>query len=130
VDAAGAAPEASFVAATTSRSSTATLASLYLRQGHPREAKEIFERVLERQPDDEAAQLGLAQTTAPAIPVPAGHSSRQVSSLRRLDARDLLAGIDPAAVGPGSSDLTSKRLLVLRQYLSRLRGTDRRQHAS
>lgn len=46
-------------------STTATLGNLYLEQGHKREAKEVFEEVLQREPENEVAQSGLEETREP-----------------------------------------------------------------
>jgi tetratricopeptide (TPR) repeat protein len=52
---------------------TVTLADLYLRQGHHGEAERLYQEVLRREPDNGAAQLGLARvqgTTGPSVPPP------------------------------------------------------------
>ena len=80
---------------------TATLGKLYLDQGHTEEAREIFERVLERDPQNAEARAELE----------GGKENRE------LEARALLTGFDPSSRG-----LSSKKSYVLERYLDRLRG--------
>lgn len=82
--------------------SSATLGALYLEQGHTEEAVEVFEEVLTREPENEAARLGLEGTgvspmsdvpTLPAAPVariedPA-EESRQDAALSLVERKKL-----------------------------------------
>lgn len=70
---------------------TVTLGELYRRQGHLGEAAEIFNAVLDREPDNAAAQDGLARThqatgaaatAAPAPLVAEGVTARKIQALR------------------------------------------------
>lgn len=82
--------------------STATLGSLYLKQGHSREAKAIFEQVLESEPGNESAKAGL------------------VTALRQLQpVGDLLTSLDVPEHG-GVSDRKARALMA---YLARIRST-------
>jgi tetratricopeptide (TPR) repeat protein len=81
---------------------TATLAELYLRQGHLREAEEIFRQVLGRDPENETALRGL-----------------EAIGRRRgaaLTAADLVSGEEPEVRG-----VTSRKILLLERYLRALR---------
>jgi tetratricopeptide (TPR) repeat protein len=64
---------------------TATLGDLYLRQGHAGEAERIFREVLRREPDNAAAQAGLARAAVQAPPaasaVPIDGRARKVQLL-------------------------------------------------
>jgi hypothetical protein len=81
---------------------TATLGELYLRQGHLREAGEIFHQVLERDPENETALRGLESI-----------ARRRTAELQ---AADLLPEEQPQVRG-----LTSRKILVLQRYLRRIR---------
>ena len=87
---------------------TVTLGEIYLRQGHLQEAARIFREVLQREPDNAAAQAGLDRV--PGTPP------------RPLDADQLLAGFDPAAVPAGIAPASARKAFVLNSYLHRLRG--------
>lgn len=52
---------------------TVTLGRLYLDQGHPEEAQAIFEKVLARDPENEAAQSGLERAREAAAAAQAEH---------------------------------------------------------
>jgi tetratricopeptide (TPR) repeat protein len=47
---------------------TVTLAELYLRQGHLKEAERLFGEILEREPGNAAAREGLSRLTGPPVP--------------------------------------------------------------
>ncbi len=87
---------------------TATLGEIYLKQGHHGEAERIFREVLRREPENAAAQEGLARA--------AGRRSER----RPLEVRDLLAGYEPAAAG-GEAEARARKSWVLKGYLQRLR---------
>ena len=61
--------------------------------------------MLENRPDDEVAKVGLVEATG-----------------RSLTAADLLASVGPDVATPPLDGLTSRKLHVLRKYLSRLKG--------
>ncbi len=118
-----------------SPAATVTLGELYLRQGHLDEADRIFREILEREPDNAAARAGLGVVgdsrctiAPPTVPEPMPESVQEVSApepepaaapLARLDARDLLAGFNPAAKGGGT---TARKIHLLTHYLDRIRG--------
>jgi tetratricopeptide (TPR) repeat protein len=87
---------------------TATLGDLYLRQGHRGEAEHIFREVLRREPENAAAQEGLARA-----------AGRRPES-RPLAVRDLLAGYEPGPAG-GEAEVKARKAWVLKSYLQRLR---------
>ncbi len=87
---------------------TATLGDLYLRQGHRGEAESIFREVLRREPENAAAQEGLARA-----------AGRREES-RPLAVRDLLAGYEPGPAG-GEAEVKARKAWVLKSYLQRLR---------
>jgi tetratricopeptide (TPR) repeat protein len=109
---------------------TATLGDLYLRQGHRDEAERIFREVLRREPDNSAAQLGLARLvpepaplpTAPPAPsapaAPPTESRTERREGRPLEARDLLVGY---AAAEGSEPTRARQVFLLNSYLKRLR---------
>jgi predicted Zn-dependent protease len=86
---------------------TATLGELYLRQGHLAEAERIFREVLNREPDNDVAQQGLARAIA-----------RQAEG-RPVEGRDLPARYEPAASGEAGAKARKRRML--NNYLQRLR---------
>ncbi len=86
---------------------TVTLGRLYLRQGHLAEAEEIFRQVLEADPDNAEARLGLEELAAHGRP--------------ELRAAELLAGFPGEVRGEG---LTDRKRYVLERYLQRLRGRE------
>lgn len=87
---------------------TVTLGLLYLRQGHTREAEEIFRAVLERDPDNAEALHHLEEI---------GERLRaELSEPPRLTAVDLLAGWE------GEAGTTERKRYVLERYRDRLRG--------
>jgi tetratricopeptide (TPR) repeat protein len=87
---------------------TATLGEIYLRQGHLGEAKQIFDEVLRREPDNAAALQGLEQFAA------------QREERRPLGAGDLLAGYEPGEEG-GKMEAKARKVFLLNSYLKRLR---------
>jgi tetratricopeptide (TPR) repeat protein len=98
---------------------TATLAELYLRQGHADEAERIFREVLEREPGSGVALAGLErveearravspQAVPQAVPAP-----RPVA----LDAGRLLTGFS------GGRGTTASKIFLLNRYLDRIRGS-------
>jgi tetratricopeptide (TPR) repeat protein len=109
---------------------TATLGDLYLRQGHRDEAERIFREVLRREPDNSAAQLGLARlapepapvaAALPAPPPPAAppaESRMERREGRPLEARDLLVGY---AAAEGGEPAHARQVFLLNSYLKRLR---------
>lgn len=84
-----------------------TLARLYLRQGHVREARAILRDVLHRDPADSQARFEL---------------ERLVPKPRRLSASDLLSGL-AGATGDREASPTL-RLTLLRELLRRLQNLD------
>ncbi len=83
---------------------TSTLASLYLEQGHPDEAAELYRDVLSREPDNKLALRGVEaaeQTENPA---------RNVTAAELIDS-DEIQGLDT----------DQRRSAVLRGYLARLK---------
>jgi len=84
-----------------------TLARLYLRQGHVREARAILRDVLQRDPADSQARFELERL----VPAP-----------RRLRASDLLAGLTEA--GGDRKASPTLRLTLLRELLRRLQDLD------
>jgi tetratricopeptide (TPR) repeat protein len=109
---------------------TVTLGRLYLRQGHTREAQEIFREVLARDPGNDEARRHLEELERPpedAAPPSVERPPEQLSSgppeeptAPALEARDLLEGRD------GGEGLTGRKRYVLERYLERLRGRARR----
>ena len=93
---------------------TATLAEIYLRQGHADEAERIFREVLEREPGNGAALAGLERIEEGRHAVPQAVA---------LDAGRLLAGFRPGGRG-GSADggTTARKIFLLNRYLDRIRG--------
>lgn len=91
---------------------TVTLGSLYLKQGHLDEAAKIFEKVLERDPQNHAALSGLNLARRPAR--------------TGLSALDLLA--DRSLSGTIPAGLTAKKILVLGNYLKHLKSVRKRDH--
>lgn len=85
---------------------TATLGELYLKQGYIEEAKKIFRRVLEKDPENPAATAGLKRIKS---------MGRRVLTAHQLLARH--AGEDLWPEG-----LTAKKMLMLKGYLQHLRG--------
>ncbi|MEM7481294.1 MAG: tetratricopeptide repeat protein [Acidobacteriota bacterium] len=85
---------------------TATLGQLFLEQGHRREATTIFERVLERDPESEAARSGLVE---------AAHGSDGEPGPDFARAADFLAD---GATGESSGE---RRIRLLKSYLQRIR---------
>lgn len=88
--------------AAASHRSTATLGDLYLRQGHLEEAEAIYRGVLDRDPGNEAARMGL-----------------ETLALRKtawLSAGDLLPPTEPRPPG-----LTATKRRLLERYLKRLK---------
>ncbi|MCH9649878.1 MAG: tetratricopeptide repeat protein [Deltaproteobacteria bacterium] len=83
---------------------TVTLGKLYLDQGHTAEAKEIFEAVLSREPDNENAKAALANL----MPDP---------PVWRLTAQELL----DTPAGRGATGFSEKKAELLKSYLRRLR---------
>lgn len=86
---------------------TATLAELYLRQGHLGEAERIFRDILRREPGNATAQEGLARAATPR------------GERRPLEAGDLLAGYEPVLAG--EAEVKARKAWVLSGYLQRLR---------
>jgi hypothetical protein len=82
-------------------SGTPTLAQLYLEQGHAEEAGKLFEQVLRREPENEAARAGL---------------DRAQRELGRPSALSLLRGFEPTGSG-----LSAKQAHVLRRWAALLR---------
>ena len=92
---------------------TVTLGELYLKQGHRGEAERIFREILRREPQNPAAQQGLARAAAP--PAEKGP----------LRAQELLAGYQPGTAG-GEAETKARKAWVLNSYLKRLRRGSRR----
>lgn len=118
------APEAPEPAPGASARPTVTLGRLYLRQGHTREAEEIFREVLAREPGNDEARRHLEELERPpqaaAPPPPEPPSPAEEPPPPGLEARDLLTGY------PGNEGLTGRKRYVLERYLERLRGRARR----
>lgn len=91
---------------------TLTLGRLYLRQGHLREAEEIFREVLAREPDNAEARRSLEALERSGTP--AGEPAAPVAPA--LGAGELLEGYE------GPEGLTDRKRYVLERYLERLRG--------
>jgi tetratricopeptide (TPR) repeat protein len=89
---------------------TATLGEIYLRQGYLAEAERIFHEVLQHEPENAAAQAGLARLAA---------ATRHRSAAPPLAAHQLLAGFQPSA-GPAGG-VTARKIFLLNSYLERLR---------
>jgi tetratricopeptide (TPR) repeat protein len=98
---------------------TATLGELYLRQGYPAEAERIFRDVLRREPESAAALEGIARLSQPAV------AAAGASGTRHLEARDLLAGYQPAG-GSGPAEERARKAFLLSRYLERIRRGGRR----
>jgi hypothetical protein len=97
---------------------TATLGELYLRQGYPAEAERIFRDVLRREPESAAAREGIAKLSQPEaaeVAQAAGPSGAQP-----LEARDLLAGYQPAGRS-GPAEGRARKAFLLSRYLERIR---------
>jgi tetratricopeptide (TPR) repeat protein len=118
-----AAPESPAPTAAAPEPPSATLAGLYLEQGHLAEAEAEYRRVLSSQPDNEAALAGL----------------RQVA--RRRASEDTISGwsaAEPAAPAPAPAPprphravgLTQRKVETLRDYLARIRRGRTRSHVS
>lgn len=99
---------------------TVTLGRLYLRQGHTREAEEIFREVLAREPGNDEARRHLEELERP--PEAPGRPALELAEEppSTVEARELLAGY------PGNEGLTGRKRFVLERYLERLRGRARR----
>jgi tetratricopeptide (TPR) repeat protein len=100
-------------------SATATLGDLYLRQGHLDEAERMFQEVLEREPDNTAAQAGLGrigEARRPPEPEPFRPEPAQ------LDAGRLLDGFQPGPAAAGTGGTTARKIFLLNRYLDRIRG--------
>jgi hypothetical protein len=92
---------------------TATLGELYLRQGYPAEAERIFREVLRREPESAVALQGIAKLSE-------SPAAGMASGVRSLEARDLLAGYQPAgATGPAEG--RARKTFLLGRYLERIR---------
>lgn len=108
---------------------TATLGELYLRQGYPAEAEQIFREVLRREPESAAALEGIAQLSQPAAVEAAevAETAEAVTSsvARPIEARDLLAGdllvgYQPAGRS-GPAEGRARKAFLLSRYLERMR---------
>lgn len=107
------------IAAVSEPVATATLGELYLRQGHRAEAERIFHEVLQREPENAAAQAGLGQLASLAAqPV---ETAPPRSEARPLDAEQLLAGFQPTPGQTGGDGVTARKIFLLNSYLKRLR---------
>ncbi len=102
------AEEATPDSAVPSEPASATLADLYLQQGHQEEAQRIYRQVLEQDPGHGAALAGLAKLEGRAAP-----------TARSLTAADLLAVRTKSGKIP--EGLTAKKILVLDNYIKHLR---------
>lgn len=93
---------------------TATLGDLYLRQGYHAEAERMYREVLEREPENAAAQAGLERIAAlgPRPEAP------------EVDARRLLVGYRPDPGLGTDAELRARKAFVLNRYLERLRQGD------
>lgn len=95
---------------------TVTLGLLYLRQGHTREAEEIFRAVLDRDPDNVEALRHLEEI---------GEQLRaELAEPRRLTASDLLAGWETEP--RERSGTTQRKRYVLERYREHIRRGARR----
>ena len=88
---------------------TATLAQLYLDQGHLDDAVRAFEEVLEREPDHAEARAGLAEAR------------------RRLGGVSTSEDVTEEEAEDETLDARDRKIQVLRQYLDRLRAAAGRQ---
>ena len=104
-------PEATAESGEATRSTT-TLGELYLAQGHLADAEESFAAVLQTRPDDRAALLGLEEV----------RRRRREAEEAFLDQdepdREEVAAPGTALAGGG---LTSRKILLLRDFLNRMR---------
>jgi Flp pilus assembly protein TadD len=94
---------------------TATLGEIYLRQGYFAEAERIFHEVLQHEPENAAAQAGLAHLA---------DATRHRGEAPPLAAHQLLAGFQPGSEGggpAGGSGVTARKIFLLNSYLERLR---------
>ena len=106
---------------------TATLGELYLRQGYPAEAEQIFRDVLRREPESAAALEGIARLSAPPpAAVPAAEAAPVAAAADgHLEARELLAGYQPAGRS-GPAEGRARKVFLLSRYLERIRRGGRR----
>ncbi len=95
---------------------TATLGELYLRQGYPAEAEQIFREVLRREPESATAREGLEKLAQPAA---AAGAPESVGS-PPLDAQGLLAGYQPGGRA-GEGEGRARKAFLLKSYLERIR---------
>lgn len=102
---------------------TATLGDLYLRQGYPAEAEQIFRDVLRREPESAAALEGIAKLSQPAAAPATAAAATAVA--KPLEARDLLAGYQPAGRS-GPVEGRARKAFLLSRYLERIRRGGRR----
>jgi len=81
---------------------TVTLAELYLRQGHLKEAQRLFGEVLEREPGNTAAREGLSRlaSKAPAAPTPSPAAPAATSPPPAVPEPDVPAQASPVAASP------------------------------
>jgi len=115
---------------------TVTLADLYLGQGHHGEAERIYQEVLRREPDNAAARLGLAASSAastPSIPSmpsipdvigPASFVAEPVLPEPRLGMPAIPATAADFAPADGSGqggDRRTRTVGLLNRYLQRIR---------
>jgi len=91
---------------------TATLGEIYLRQGYLAEAERIFHEVLQHEPENAAAQAGLAHLA---------DATRHRGEAPPLAAHQLLAGFQPSSGPAGGSGVTARKIFLLNSYLERLR---------
>ncbi len=104
---------------------TPTLGELYLDQGHAEDAKSIFEQVLDRDPGNERARVGLGAMTGKAVPsqTDAGDPEESGQTLEPpppLDALTLLRSHQATPEG-----ITERKSAVLEAYLHRVRPSSR-----
>ncbi len=109
--------------------STVTLAELYLEQGHLGDAEKILREILDREPENAAAQASLRQVEASA----AGELTASEFTISELGASELgaseLAASELTASElaaeveePWPHGLTERKITLLKRYLLRLRG--------
>ena len=83
---------------------TVTLASLYLDQGHFEDAERAFAEVLDREPENREARVGLEEAR------------------RRLEDQDREVGAPRIETrAPGTADLNTRKIAALKDYLRHLR---------
>lgn len=96
---------------------TVTLGELYLRQGHLGEAERIFREVLQREPENLTALQALSLLEPPVASEEPVELSEPVESIEPIQ-----PALEPwTAAVPREGDPRSRKVLLLTQYLERIR---------